>query len=59
MKLEKDKADLFEELLSKGINLPEIIVHTILPRQDSKPKLYEDTRDVKQRKITIPVKKFE
>lgn len=35
-----------------------MIMHTILPREASRQKLYEDTKDVKERKITIPVKNF-
>jgi hypothetical protein len=31
----------------------------MLPKPESKPKLYENTTEVKERKITIPIKKFE
>lgn len=36
-----------------------MIAHTILPAGEEKAKLYEDTKDVKETKITVPVKKFE
>ena len=36
-----------------------MIIHTILPRVDSKKKLYEHTEEVKEKKIVIPVRQFE
>lgn len=36
-----------------------MIVHTILPRVDSKKKLYEHTEEVKEKKIVIPVRQYE
>ena len=36
-----------------------MILHTILPRAESEKKLYENTEEVKEKKIVIPVKQFE
>ena len=35
-----------------------MIFHTILPRAESRKKLYENTDEVKEKKIVIPVRSF-
>ena len=48
--------NLFEKLLDKGINLPELVVHTILPEAEEKKKKYEEGETVKKKTIAIPMK---
>ena len=36
-----------------------MIVHTILPAGEEKRKLYDDTVEIKETKVTVPVKKLQ